>query len=98
MDRLCEAVDEANRGLPDHDAEAEGPEPCTWRCPTCHGPIVRVFWEETAAHESKSERPGEIADQAVVRAGYRCRSAPCGWAEWVSVGCSPPTEASEDDS
>ena len=78
---FCEVIDDRDRILADLEAAAAaGPEPRTWRCPTCHGPIVRVFREASAADVPSVHVPGEIEDEAVVRAGYRCRSAPCGWA------------------
>jgi uncharacterized protein with PIN domain len=92
----CEAIDDEGRLFADlDDAAAEGSEPRTWRCPKCHGPIVRVFWEETAAHEPSLNVPSQVEDQAVVRAGHRCRSARCGWAEWVRWRWFPPIEASD---
>jgi hypothetical protein len=80
----CEAIGDEDGVFADLEAAAAaGPEPRTWRCPTCHGPIVRAFWEASAAGVPSVHVPGAIDDQAVVRAGYRCRSAPCGWAGWV---------------
>jgi hypothetical protein len=65
-------------------------------CPQCRGPIVRTFLEQTAAGQ-RSSRTGHLCEyQAVVRVGYRCWSAACGWKSWASWSFDPTREPIEN--
>jgi hypothetical protein len=77
----CESLD---AGALD-EAEAAGPEPTGWRCPRCHGPIVRIYLEPARQDPRNPNEfvPLHQSGQLVVRAGYGCRAARCGWSDWV---------------
>ena len=66
-------------------AEAEGPEPRSWRCPRCGGSIVRVYFELAKVDPDNNDGfvPFDHSGDPVMRARYRCRSATCGWSEWI---------------
>jgi hypothetical protein len=67
------------------NAEAEGPEPRSWRCPRCGGSIVRAYFEPAKVDPNNNDAfvPLDHPGDPVIRAGYRCRSAKCGWSEWI---------------
>jgi hypothetical protein len=79
---VCEAVLPGRIGASLRDAAAEGPDPRSWRCPKCQGAIVRGFWERTPPGQV-SAFVDDIEEDDAVRAGYRCRTAICGWRDWV---------------
>lgn len=54
---------------------AEVGEPVSWRCPDCEGPVVRTFFGPADPHALEEEK--------FVRSDFRCRSAACGWADWI---------------
>jgi len=75
---------ESNRAGDLDGAEAEGPDPGSWRCPLCHGPIVPMYLKRERVDPRTGDPrslngPGEPA----VRAGFRCRRSVCGWNDWV---------------
>ena len=56
--------------------EAKGGKPVSWRCPDCEGPVVRTFFGPATTH-------GDPTEEEFIRADFRCRSATCGWADWI---------------
>jgi len=65
-------------------AEAEGPDPGSWRYPLCHGPIVRMYLKrERVDPRTGDPRSPNGPGEPAVRAGFRCRRSVCGWNDWV---------------
>jgi hypothetical protein len=77
----CEAFEAGSLA----SAEAEGPEPRSWRCPRCGWAIVRVHLELAKVDPDNNDGfvPFDQSGDPVMRARYRCRSAACGWTEWI---------------
>ena len=82
----CEAFEAGSL----ESAEAEGPDPRSWRCPRCGGSIVRVSFEPAKVDPYNGNFvPLDHSGDPVIRARYRCRSATCGWTEWIMWILSP---------
>src|SRR5437870_13486001 len=73
----CESLEAGSLAV----AEAEGREPRSWRCPRCRGPIVRMYFDPTKIDPNNNDAfvPLDHPGDPVIRAGYRCRKATCGW-------------------
>jgi hypothetical protein len=69
---------------PPMDAAGPDPSPTMWRCPHCRGSIVRTFHEVTREGEPSHHVDDLDNEREVERAGFRCRSASCGWASWIA--------------